>query len=154
MSNASTERSASHSVINAILLFSRLPHWAGWLHRWGVSAVTFWHTLSPPAHLERIYFQFLISFSLPLFPAVPPPRCPLLGQLKCSCRSQSSIIRPAGLSRAAAEEESSGKKERKAWDDILAFLGSRGCSRGLLEQVLPSFFFPINSSTSLSKIIQ
>lgn len=37
------------------------------------------------------------------------------------------------------------KKERKVWDDILAFLGSRGCSHGLLEQVLPSFFSPLLS---------
>lgn len=81
---------------------------------------------------KECIFGALFPFHCPLFQWPRPPRCPLLGQLKCSCRTQLSIIRPEGFEQGLGRR---GKQWGEIWDDILAFLASRGCSCGLLEQV-------------------
>lgn len=124
-----------------MVLHSHLPRWVGLIsqvicHLGDLST----HTFSPPSHLERIHFQFLISFSLPpLSSRSPAPRCPLLGQLKCSCRFQLPIIWPKGLNKGRGRGGEEWRKERKVWDDILALLGSCGCKPGLVEQVFIFF---------------
>lgn len=45
---------------------------------------------------KECIFSALFPFHCPLLQWPRPPRCPLLGQLKCSCRTQLSIIRPEG----------------------------------------------------------
>lgn len=54
------------------------------------------HTLSPPSHLGRIYFQFLISFSLPLSPVVPRPSMPPPGAVKVQLSLSALLFRPRG----------------------------------------------------------
>lgn len=88
------------------------------------------------------YFLFIASCSSGPAPSMPPP-----GAVKVQLLL-SALYYPARGAGQGQRRKGVGKKERKVRDDILAFLGSCGCSCELLEQVSPCFFSALLSYTS------
>ena len=87
--------------------------------------------------LHHLHFLF----SLPRSPGRAAPSLPPPGAVKVQL-SLTALCYPShggsgvGLRGAREEAEDVGvKTERSVWDDILEFLGRRGCISGLLEQV-------------------